>query len=151
MARDVAIKLVHGAGQASARELLHRLRREARVIDDLVKGRQVPPELAPQAQWLREIFAVRPAELLGRVRVEVLLAQGGKDFEVDPIADVEPLVRAAKRGKVKLEVRRYDGLDHLFKPEQGESRPERYLVERYVDTTFITDVVAWTRRVTRAR
>lgn len=130
------------------------LREQARkqqltMIEDLVQGRQIPPELAPQAQWLREIFAVRPAELLGRMRVEVLLAQGGKDFEVDPIADVEPLVRAAKRGKVKLEVRRYDALDHLFKLEQGESRPERYLVERYVDTTFITDVVAWTRRVTR--
>jgi len=121
------------------------------MLDDLVKGRNTPPELAPQAQWLREIFAVRPAELVARLRVPVLLAQGGKDFEVDPVADAEVLVRAAKRGRVKLEVRRYEDLDHLFKHEEGTSSPERYLASRPVDTVFITDVIAWARRVTAPR
>ena len=121
------------------------------MIDEIVRGKTIPAELEPQAQWLREIFAVRPAELIARVKVPVLLAQGGKDFEVDAIADVTPLEKAAKRARVKLEVRRYDDLDHLFKPEPGTSTPERYRVERRVDTTFITDVVAWTRRVTRTK
>jgi alpha-beta hydrolase superfamily lysophospholipase len=144
--------------QAAARldELPPDVRDDARaqqnaMIDELVKGRTIPAELEPQAKWLREIFAVRPAELIARVKVPVLLAQGGKDFEVDPVADVIPLEKAAKRARVKLEVRRYDGLDHLFKPEPGTSTPERYRVDRRVDTTFITDVVAWTRRVTRSK
>lgn len=144
--------------QAAARleELPPDVREQARaqqkqMLDDLVRGRRVPPEIEPQAQWLREIFAVRPGELLARLRVPVLLAQGGKDFEVDPIADVDPLVRAAKKTRVKLEVRRYEGLDHLFKPEPGLSTPERYREDRRVDTAFITDVVAWARRVTATR
>jgi pimeloyl-ACP methyl ester carboxylesterase len=144
--------------QAAARleELPPDVREDARaqqnqMIEDLVKGKAIPPELAPQATWLREIFAVRPAELVARVRVPILLAQGGKDFEVDPVADVLPLEKAAKRGRVKLEVRRYADLDHLFKPEPGTSTPERYRIDRRVDTTFITDVVAWTRRVTQKK
>jgi pimeloyl-ACP methyl ester carboxylesterase len=118
------------------------------MIDDLVSGRAVPEELAPQAQWLREVFAVDPAGLVARLRVPVLVAQGGKDFEIDPVADAGALERAGKR-RGKLSVRRYPGLDHLFKPEPGLSSPERYLVERRVDTTFITDVIAWVDRVTR--
>lgn len=118
------------------------------MLDDLVSGRAVPEELAPQAQWLREVFAVDPAGLLARLRVPVLVAQGGKDFEVDPVADAGALERAGKR-RGKLSVRRYPELDHLFKPEPGLSSPERYLIERRVDTTFITDVIAWVDRVTR--
>jgi pimeloyl-ACP methyl ester carboxylesterase len=144
--------------QAAARldELPPEVRDDARaqqkqMIDDIVKGRAIPDELQPQEKWLREIFAVRPAELVARVRVPVLVAQGGKDFEVDPVADVLPMEKAAKRGRVKLEVRRYDGLDHLFKAEPGTSTPERYLRDRRVDTTFITDVVAWAKRVTRTK
>ncbi|MBK8719276.1 MAG: dienelactone hydrolase family protein [Deltaproteobacteria bacterium] len=118
------------------------------MLDDLVSGRAVPEELAPQAQWLREVFAVKPADLVGRVRVPMLLAQGDKDFEIDPVADVRALERAAKARGASLEVRRYPGLDHLFKPEPGASSPERYMVDRRVDDAFITDLLAWARRVT---
>ncbi|HWB75728.1 MAG TPA: alpha/beta fold hydrolase [Nannocystaceae bacterium] len=124
---------------------------QKQMLDDLVSGKRTPPELEPQAQWLREIFAVRPAELVGRLRVPLLLAQGGKDFEVDPGADPEALARAARRAKVKHELKRYPQLDHLFKPEPNASGPERYLVDRRVDTVFIADVIAWAKRVTTAK
>lgn len=132
-------------------EIRDRARAQQRaMLDDLVSGRAVPEELAPQAQWLREVFAVKPAELVGRVRVPMLLAQGDKDFEIDPVADVRALERGAKSRGANFEVRRYPGLDHLFKPEAGTSSPERYLVDRRVDSQFITDVIAWARRVTSA-
>lgn len=130
-------------------EIRERARAQQRtMLDDLVSGRAVPEELAPQAQWLREVFAVKPADLVGRVRVPMLLAQGDKDFEIDPVADVRALERAAKARGASLEVRRYPGLDHLFKPEPGASSPERYMVDRRVDDAFITDLLAWARRVT---
>jgi pimeloyl-ACP methyl ester carboxylesterase len=124
---------------------------QKQMIDDLVSGKRTPPELEPQAQWLREIFAVRPAELVARLRVPLLLAQGGKDFEVDPSADAEALARAARRAKVKHELERYPRLDHLFKVEPDVSGPERYLVDRRVDAEFIADVVAWAKSVTTAK
>jgi pimeloyl-ACP methyl ester carboxylesterase len=122
---------------------------QSTMIDDLVQGRAVPPELAPQAKWLREVFAARPGELLAKLRIPVLLAQGGKDFEVDPKADVAVLVKAGRKGRVKLDVRRYPELDHLFKVEPGESAPARYTIDRRVDTTFITDLVSWTTSAIR--
>ncbi len=121
---------------------------QKRMIDELVKGRP-PPELQPQAKWLAEIFAVKPAELVAGVRVPIWVAQGGKDFEVDPVADSTALVRAAKKAKVKLVLKRYAGLDHLFKHEPGASSPARYLVVgRPVDPGFLADLVAWTKGVT---
>ena len=99
-----------------------------------------------------EIFAVKPAELVARVRVPMWLAQGGKDFEVDPIADSTALVRAAKRGKTKLVLRRYADLDHLFKPEPGRSSPSRYVaLGRPVDPGFVADLVAWAKDATKAK
>jgi pimeloyl-ACP methyl ester carboxylesterase len=124
---------------------------QRRMIDELVKGR-APPELQPQAKWLAEIFAVNPAELVAAARVPMWLAQGGKDFEVDPIADSTALVRAAKRGRAKLVLRRYADLDHLFKSEPGTSSPARYrLVGRPVDPGFLADLVTWTKSVTKRR
>ncbi|HET6584697.1 MAG TPA: alpha/beta fold hydrolase, partial [Nannocystaceae bacterium] len=124
---------------------------QKRMIDELVRGNP-PPELRPQAKWLAEIFAVRPAELAGRVRVPLFIAQGEKDFEVDPVADSTALVRAAKRGKTKVELHRYAQLDHLFKPESETSSPARYLVpDRRVDPAFLADLVAWARAITKRR
>lgn len=120
---------------------------QTQMIDDLVSGKRTPPELEPQAQWLHEIFAVRPTELVANLRVPLFVAQGGKDFEVNPVADADALVRAAKKGKVKHELHRYPGLDHLFKPEPEVSAPERYLQDRHVDTAFIGELVAWAKRV----
>lgn len=124
---------------------------QSAMLDDLVNGRAVPPELAPQATWLREVFAVRPGELLSKLRIPVLLAQGGKDFEVDPKSDVDVLVKAGRKGRVKLDVRRYPQLDHLFKVEPQESAPARYMIDRRVDTAFLTDLVAWAQAATRSK
>jgi hypothetical protein len=124
---------------------------QKRMIDELVKG-QPPPELQPQAKWLAEIFAQNPGELVAKTRVPMWLAQGGKDFEVDPVADATALVRAAKRGKTKLVLRRYAELDHLFKHEPDKSSPARYLVPgRPVDPGFLAELVAWTKSVTTRR
>jgi len=124
---------------------------QTRMIDELVRGNP-PPELKPQAKWLAEILAVRPDELVARLRVPVFVAQGAKDFEIDPMADTNALVRAGKRGKVKLELKRYAALDHLFKPEPQTSAPARYLEPgRRVDPTFLADLVAWAKAVTKRR
>lgn len=110
----------------------------------LKTGQDVPPELAAQALWVREILQVRPEDLLAATQVPLLIAQGGKDFEIDPNADPQELARLAKRLRRKAEVRAYPDLDHLFKREPGESTPTRYLdATRPVDPAFLAELSTW--------
>jgi len=131
-------------------ELREQARREqARILDDLKSGRPVP-ELLDQARWIREAFRQDPAELIAGVRCPLWVAQGGKDFEVDPETDVRALRRAAKRARKRMTVKRYEDLDHLFMQEPGISTPARYVEPgRHVDQRFLKDLVTWTQRVTR--
>ncbi|MCR9163312.1 MAG: alpha/beta hydrolase family protein [Nannocystaceae bacterium] len=119
---------------------------QQKMVEAVEGGGAVPPELEGEAQWLREMFAVRPAKLFGRLSAPVFVAQGDKDFEVDPDADPIALRRAAKKAKLQVELRRYRDLDHLFKREPGRSMPSRYLEPgRHVDAAFIEDLVAWAK------
>ncbi|MEM6290723.1 MAG: alpha/beta fold hydrolase [Myxococcota bacterium] len=114
------------------------------MVKAVERGGEMPPELEGEAQWLREMFAVRPATFIGRLKVPLWVGQGGKDFEVDPKADPKALRRAARANKLEVTVHRYPDLDHLFKPEPGESRPGNYLAPgRHVDPQFLTDLVSW--------
>ena len=120
------------------------------MVDAIERGGDVPPELEGEAQWLREMFAVRPAKLIARLQAPLLVAQGGKDFEVDPSKDPSALRSAATAAKVRVELRRYPDLDHLFKNEPGQSTPTRYLEPgRHVDTTFLSDLIAWVKARTK--
>ena len=123
-------------------------REQARLLADLLAGK-TPPELAAQAPWLHEALAQRPSEMIGRVKAQVFVAQGGKDFEVDPDVDPLKLTVAAKRAKVRHELHRYPQLDHLFKPEPEVSTASRYLVARHVDDEFLADLVAFAKKATR--
>lgn len=120
------------------------------MLDAIARGEEAPPELRGQAQWMREVMAVKPESLVAQVEGALLIAQGGKDFEVDPAADSAALVGAARRQKKAYRVLRYPELDHLFKHEPEQSSPARYLeVDRRVDETFVADVVAWAREISR--
>ncbi|MGH1346579.1 MAG: alpha/beta hydrolase family protein [Nannocystales bacterium] len=119
---------------------------QRKMVEAVERGTEIPPELEREAQWLREMFTVRPSKLFARVKAPVFVGQGDKDFEIDPDKDPIALRRAAKRAKVRVEVRRYPDLDHLFKVEPGESAPSRYLEPgRPVDVAFIRDLVAWAK------
>lgn len=117
-----------------------------RLMASLRSGSAVPPELADQALWAREILRVDPEALIADAPCPLWLAQGDRDFEVDPERDPAALVALARRHKKKLQVRRYPGLDHLFKPEAGTSAPARYLDPdgpRVVDPAFLADLARW--------
>lgn len=125
------------------------LRADARKSQDktmqaLRSGRDVPPELASQALWVREILRVTPEALLAAGSAPLFIAQGDKDFEVDPGRDAQELASLAKRRKRKAELKLYRDLDHLFKPEPGDSTPSRYLdPARAVDPAFLGDLTTW--------
>ncbi len=123
-------------------------RQQKRLLESVQTGMGVPPELEPQAAWLREILDVDPTRFLEKLDIPVWVAQGGKDFETDPLVDFQAWAKAARKGKRrKLQVASFPDLDHLFKLEPEErSRPARYLVERPVDAAFLEALVEWCDR-----
>lgn len=143
-------------GEAALQDVPPELRADAReqqrrMLDALERGESVPPELQAQATWIREVLQLDPDALVAGIDANLLLAQGEKDFELDPKSDLKALVRAAKTHRKKHEVLRYSGLDHLFKPQKGRSTPESYLEPRAVDTRFIQDLVSWAKRVSQSK
>ena len=117
-----------------------------RLIAALRSGAAVPPELADQALWAREILRVDPDALVAAAACPLWIAQGDRDFEVDPDRDPAALLAAARRHKRRAQLRRYPGLDHLFKPEPAVSSPARYLDPdgpRPVDPAFLADLARW--------
>lgn len=151
------LEVLRDQAEAGLTDVPPELREQARaqqekMLEGLRDGK-VPPELEDHAGWLLEVLQLDPTKVMAKVHGSVWLAQGSKDFEVDPDEDAVALLRAAKaRGKGKrAALSHYEGLDHLFKPEPGRSSPSRYREPgRSVDPKVLADLSEWARRTTRS-
>ena len=121
------------------------------LIDSLESGIGLPPNLKQQETWYREILDVDPAKLVKHITCPLWIAQGGKDFEVNPKLEVERFVKAARKHKKKYQVERFPNLDHLFKHEEGVSEMRSYLEPRSVDREFLQKLIAFVRKSTKAK
>ena len=117
------------------------------LLASLESGQGLPEGLVPMATWYGEILVEDPDALIFRARVPLWIAQGGKDFEVDPIKDLAALEGSARKHKRTFVVAEFPGLDHLFKPEGGASNQASYLEPRAVDPGFLDQLVAWAKKV----
>ena len=141
--------LLKAQGAAAIDAVPPDLRVEARKTQEktlaaLRSGKDVPPELARTAPWIREALAVDPEKLIANAEGALWIAQGEKDFEVDPDKDANALARLARKHKKKPTVQLYPQLDHLFKVETETSAPARYLAPgRPVDRKFLADLTTW--------
>ncbi len=128
-------------------ELRERAREEhERLMSALLGGSNLPPELVDEAEWARGLLRIDPSELLAKGSSPLWVAQGSRDFEVDPERDPATLQALARKHRRSVSVRRYPGLDHLFKLETGNSSPTRYLDPdgpREVDPAFLSDLAGW--------
>ncbi len=117
----------------------------ARKIHDAAQNDgDMPATSEPLRDWMKEIFAQDPVANLKKLSVPVFAVQGAKDFQVDPKDDFGPVTEALGKAPKGSDSRLYEGLDHLFKPEPGESKVGHYYdLSRRVDPKFIADVVAW--------
>lgn len=121
-------------------------RHQATMIDAIERGDPPPLELAAEAPWIRALLQQDPEQLAQSVDAPIFIAQGGKDFEVDPSRDASAWLTMLRRRGITPTVRRYRDLDHRFKHESDVSTPDRYLAPaRPVDATFLADLVAWAR------
>lgn len=121
------------------------------ILAALESGKGLPAKLQPMAQWYGEILVEDPEALIFRAQAPIWLAQGGKDFETDPVKDLSALTAAARKYKKVFEVERFPDLDHHFKHEPGNSSATSYLEQRPVDRAFLTALVKWAKKVSKPR
>ncbi|HVI02892.1 MAG TPA: alpha/beta hydrolase [Enhygromyxa sp.] len=119
------------------------------ILAALESGKGLPAKLQPMAQWYGEILVEDPEALIFRAPAPMWIAQGGKDFETDPIKDLSALTAAARKYKKDFEVERFPELDHHFKLEPGTSSATSYLAPRPVDRAFLSELVKWAKQASK--
>jgi hypothetical protein len=105
--------------------------------------------------WYRSSMDVDPIVDIARVRVPILILQGGGDAQVSP-ADLPRLVDAARAANRDVTVRIFSGDNHLFEPIVGK-QPQtpseavhQYLtVPARIDPRVLSDLIAWLGRHAR--
>ncbi|MGA9882849.1 MAG: alpha/beta fold hydrolase [Candidatus Acidiferrales bacterium] len=95
----------------------------------------------PAAYWL-DLRDYNPVQAAEKLRIPILILQGGRDFQVTPEGDFSAWQSAfAHRRNVTLKL--YPDLNHLFIFGTGPSLPGEYTKPGHVDEQVITDVAAW--------
>ncbi len=132
------------ASLAESREQVERLSRAIREGEDL-EGLDLPASLEQlgRSRWLREHMEHDPLATIRRVRVPVLIVNGGQDVQV-------PLEHALRLGAALREVNHADyevkifpGLNHLFAVSKGEGTAEYADPEARVDREFLGYLADW--------
>ena len=122
---------------------------QPKLLEALENGMPLPNVLEGNRSWYAEIIEEQPEALLADGSCPVWAAHGDRDFEFDAEIETKELERIAKEGKRKLEVQRFGGLDHLFKPGKPSADMAAYLEERAVDGAFLEALVAWAESRTK--
>lgn len=121
-----------GAGMPPA-EVAAQMEPIRKGLDEFLGGAEVDPKTVSTLPQIQAIFAnvmARPVAALGRAllsfeptveaaRLEqpVLVLQGDKDVQVDPVLDTEPLVAALRNANRRVHVEIVPDADHVFKQE----------------------------------
>lgn len=138
-------------------------------LADFAAGKEVDPKsLSPLPQMQQIFFALmaKPVANIGRalvsfeptveaakIEVPVLVLQGGKDLQVDPVLDAEPLVAALRGAKRNVTYHLSPDANHVLKHEPlspAEVRADMagvvagYSAEgRALDPDVVTVLLAW--------
>lgn len=103
---------------------------------------------APTNYW-ESLNAIDSMSIVKRLTVPMLILQGGADFQVYPDKDYK-LWQTTLEGRSNVTFKLYDGLSHLFMPNQistaGVPDVSVYNAPNHVDPQVITDIAAWVNK-----
>lgn len=91
--------------------------------------------------WL-DLRGYNPVQAAEKLKIPMLILQGGRDFEVTPKGDFSAW-QAAFEHRRKVTLKLYPDLDHLFMFESGPSLLPDYNKPGHVDQQVVTDIAAW--------
>lgn len=101
----------------------------------------------PTNYW-KSLNAIHSADIVKNLNVPMLILQGSADFQVYPNKDYK-LWQTALEGRSNVTFKLYDGLSHLFMPNQisanGAPDTSVYNAPNHVDSRVIADIAAWVK------
>ncbi len=147
--REVAGVAMVGSPGRSYRRIIGASQPE--VLKALEKGESLPSVLEANRDWYREILELELEPLLRRVQDPLWLVFGDEDFEFDADVESEAWRELAKSTRRELEVKRFEGLDHLLMAASGEATQTSYQKARGVDPGFVSALVDWARARTQPK
>lgn len=108
---------------------------------------EVPAILgAPPSYWL-DLKKYDPLAEVRKIKRPVLFLQGEKDYQVTASGDFQrwkEAVRDLEGADTRFRFELYPGLDHLFMPVEGKSKPADYFgPTRHVDPKVIDDIASF--------
>lgn len=99
----------------------------------------------PTSYW-KSLNDISSAEIVKNLNVPMLILQGSADFQVYQDKDYK-LWQSALAGRSNVVFKLYDGLSHLFMPNQipagGAPDVSVYNAPNHVDSKVIADIAAW--------
>ena len=94
----------------------------------------------PAAYWL-DLRGYDPAATAAALAIPVLIAQGGRDYQVPP-SELDGW-REALVGRDDVAIHEYPAINHLLMEGSGPSRPAEYAVPGHVAGDLVRDLAAW--------
>ncbi|HEY3417077.1 MAG TPA: hypothetical protein VGM23_09360, partial [Armatimonadota bacterium] len=91
--------------------------------------------------WL-DINEYQPAEAAKHLQRQMLILQGGRDYQVTAAEDLKGW-QCALEGRNDVSFKLYPMLNHLFMAGTGPSSPAEYSQASHVDVQVINDIAQW--------
>jgi uncharacterized protein len=138
--------------QAISQEYINLLTKQVALIESGDLNENTPEEDllfgAPALYWLsvKEYDQVAAAKSLA---VPISILQPGRDYQVT-IEDDFVKWKEELKGKEKVDMKVYEGLNHLFIHGEGVSNAEDYAMEGHVDEGVIRDICVWIEQHSQA-
>jgi dienelactone hydrolase len=92
--------------------------------------------------WL-SMRDLRPVETAKKIKLPLLILQGGRDYQVT-MQDIEGWKKALADRKGTT-LKSYPKLNHLFAVGEGKAKPEEYDKEGHVAPEVVADIAAWVK------
>ena len=119
--------------------------RQANLIDSPGLSPSTPdsklPFGVPAAYWL-DLRGYDPAAVAATLGKPMLIAQGGRDYQVT-VADDLARWEAALAGRPDVTIRVYNADNHLFFRGTGKPDPAEYEPAQHVDPAVVADIADW--------
>lgn len=112
----------------------------------LKQGENVPVlgGTMPASYWL-DLRGYNPVQVAEKLKIPMLILQGGRDFQVTPKGDFSAW-QAAFEHRRNVTLKLYPNLNHLFMFGSGRSLLPDYEKPGHVDKQVIADIAAWISR-----
>ncbi len=131
----------------ATQEYVSLLTKQVAVIESANFNAESKEELpfgAPASYWLSVKEYDQIAEAM-KLDIPVRIVQPGRDYQVTIEDDLE-IWKDGLKGKEGLEMKVYEGLNHLLMAGEEPPTPEDYAQEGHVDEAVIVDICEWIKK-----